>query len=134
MKRIALISFILISIITKSYSQQLTPAFLTSTWDQTTGSHPATIIFVDNSRVEYSYKGHTGKTQDFYYLLNTSNTPAILTVDFKENHKKHRNEYLIEVINKDTIKLQVLYKKDSRDHFSEEHKDQIVILARRKAL
>src|SRR5580692_10028378 len=105
MKRIVLFSFILISAATTTYGQQLTPAFLISTWDQTTGTHPATIIFVDNSRVEYSYKGRTGKTQDFYYLLNTSNTPAILTVDYKENHKKHRDEYLIEVINNDTIKL-----------------------------
>ena len=134
MKRIALFSLILIFIITKSYSQELTPKFLISTWDQTSGTHPATIIFADDKRVEYSYKGRTGKTEDFYYLLNTTNTPAILTVDFKENHKKHRNEYLIEVINNDTIKLQVLYKKDSRDHFTEEHKDQIVTLARRKAL
>lgn len=134
MKRAILFSFILISIVTKSYSQQLTPAFLVSSWDQTSGSHPATIIFVDNKRVEYSYKGHTGKTKDFYYLLNTTNTPAILTVDYKEDHKKHRDEYLIEIINNDTIKLQMLHKKDSREHFTDEHKDQIVTLARRKAL
>ena len=134
MKKIVLFFFIFVSIISKSYSQELTPKFLTSTWDQTSGSHPATIIFLDGGKVQYSYKGHTGTSTTYYYLLNTTNKPALLDVDFKENHKKHRNEYLIEVINNDTIKLQVLFKKDSRDHFSEEHKDQIVMLARRKAL
>jgi hypothetical protein len=134
MKKFILFSFIIISIASKSYSQQLGAAFLTGTWDQTSGSHPATIIFLEGGKVQYSYKGHTGTSSTYYYLLNTSTTPALLDVDFKENHKKHRNEYLIEVLNKDSIKLQVLFKKDSREHFTEDHKDQIVILARRMAL
>jgi hypothetical protein len=134
MKKPVLFFFLLFFISIASYSQQINPADLIGTWDQTSGTHPATILFVDSIRVKYSYKGHTGVSPTYYYLLNTTNTPVILTVDFSEKHKKHRDEYLIQFTDKDTIKLQVLNKKDSRDHFSDDVKDRTVTLARRKAL
>jgi len=117
-----------------AFSQQVTSFKLWGTWDQINGKNPATIIFVDSSRVRYSYKGHKGSTHDYYYWINNTNNPAILTVDYSPNHRKHRNEYLIEFISKDTIRMQVLYKKDSRDHFKEEPSDQIVTLSLRKFL
>jgi hypothetical protein len=134
MKKVSLFTFFLISFAAISFSQQINPIDLIGTWDQTTGKNPATILFIDSSRVRYSYKGHTGSAGNYYYLLNTVNTPAVLTVDYSKKHKKHRNEYLIQFVNKDTIKLQVLYKKDSRDHFADEPKDKTVLLARRKAV
>jgi hypothetical protein len=132
MKRVLLFSCFLFFAKATLYSQQINPADLIGTWDQSEGKHPATIMFVDSGKVRYSYKGHTGSTRDYYYLLNTTSTPAILTVDYSKKHKKHRNEYLIQLIDKDTLKLQVLYKKDSREHFTEEPKYKTVIVIRRK--
>ncbi len=132
MKRVLLFSCFLFFAKAALYSQQINPADLVGTWDQSEGKTPATIMFVDSSKVRYSYKGHTGSTRDYYYLLNTTNTPVILTVDYSKKHKKHRNEYLIQFIDKDTLKLQVLYKKDSREHFTPEPKYKTVILIRRK--
>jgi hypothetical protein len=134
MKRNMVIFLVLACLSNLAYSQQVTSSRLWGTWDQVNGKNPATIIFVDSSRVRYSYKGHTGTTKDYYYLINNTNNPAILTVDYSQNHKKHRNEYLIQFISRDTIKMQVLYKKDSRDHFKDEPSDQIVKLSLRKFL
>ena len=132
MTRIIFFSCLLICIGTKSYSQQINPADLIGTWDESAGKHAATIEFVDSARVRYSYKGHTGSTRSYYYILHMDSTPVILTVDYSKKHKKHRNEYLIAFADKDTLKLQVLFKKDSRDHFSEEAKHKPVLLVRRK--
>jgi len=116
-----------------AHSQQITPSDLIGTWDQTgVDKHVPTMIFVDSAGVKFSYKGHSGSSKKYYYVINTLNTPTILTVDYKANHRKHRNEYLIQMIDKDTMKLQVLHKKDARDHFDEENKDKkIVTLIRR---
>ena len=134
MKRTMVLFFIFFFISKIGSAQQLTPENLIGTWDQINGKNPATIIFVDNLRVRYSYKGHSGTTRDYYYLIDNAKNPAILTVDYSQSHKKHRNEYLIKFINKDTIKLELLYKSDSRDHFKEEPSDQIVTLSLRKRL
>ncbi|HVM88649.1 MAG TPA: hypothetical protein VMT76_10720 [Puia sp.] len=117
--------------ITKSFSQNITPSDIVGTWDQNISSRAATIIFDDVSRVRFSYKGHTGSTRKYYYLLNNTQTPAILTVDYRANHRRHRNEYLIQLTDKNTMKLQVLRKNDSRQHFDEEHNDKIITLIRR---
>jgi hypothetical protein len=116
-----------------AHSQQITPSDLIGTWDQSgVDKHVPTMIFVDSGGVKFSYKGHSGSSKKYYYVINNANTPIILTVDYKKNHRKHRNEYLIQLIDKDTMKLQVLHKKDARDHFDEEHKDKkIVTLVRR---
>jgi hypothetical protein len=116
-----------------AHSQQITPADLIGAWDQSgVDKHVPAMIFVDSSRVEFSYKGHTGTSKKYYYTINNASTPIILTVDFKANHRKHRNEYLIQIVDKDTMKLQVLHKKDARDHFDEAHADKIYTIVRRK--
>src|ERR1700683_3715026 len=113
--------------------QQISPADLIGTWDQSgVNKHVPSMIFVDSSRVAFSYKGHSGTSKKYYYLINNTDTPIILTVDYKANHRKHRNEYLIQVIDKDTIKLQVLHKKDARNHFDEGHPTKIYTVTRRK--
>lgn len=119
------------SIISRLQSQQITTADLVGTWDQNIASHAATIIFVDTARVRFSYKGHTGSTRSYYYLLNNATAPAVLTVDYRASHRRNRNVYLIQLIDKNTMKLQVLHKNEKRDHFDEEHKDKIVTLVRR---
>ncbi|HLY72293.1 MAG TPA: hypothetical protein VKR53_21320, partial [Puia sp.] len=81
------------------HSQQITPADLVGTWDQSgLDKHVPSMIFVDSSRVEFSYKGHSGTSKKYYYIINNINSPVILTVDYKANHRKHRNEYLIQII------------------------------------
>jgi hypothetical protein len=133
MKRFFLFCIIISFTSIAAHSQQLNPSDLIGTWDQSgVDKHVPTMIFVDSSRVKFSYKGHSGSSKKYYYVINNLNTPIILTVDYKANHRKHRNEYLIQMIDKDTMKLQVLHKKDSRDHFDEKHEDKIVTLARRK--
>jgi hypothetical protein len=131
MKKISFLLFLSVGIITKSHSQNLTPSDLIGEWDQNITSHAAAIIFDDTSRVRFSYKGRTGSTRKYYYLLNSSQTPAILTVDYKANHKKHRNEYLIQLVDKNTMKLQVLHKKDSRQNFDESGDNMIITLIRK---
>jgi hypothetical protein len=115
-----------------SRGQSVNPADLIGTWDQNGGKHPPTMIFVDSARIAYSYKGHSGTSKKYYYLINNTNLPTILTVDYRANHRKHRNEYLIQLVDKDTLKLQVIKKRDARDHFDEEHKDRVFTLVRRK--
>lgn len=116
-----------------AHSQQINPADLIGAWDQSgVDKHVPAMIFVDSSRVEFSYKGHTGTSKKYYYTINNANTPIILTVDTKANHRKHRNEYLIQIVDKDTMKLQVLHKNDARDHFDEAHPDKIYTIVRRK--
>ncbi len=131
MKKTTFLFFVVSMIVAKSYSQQISPSILIGEWDQNITSHAASVIFDDTSRVRFSYKGHTGSTRKYYYLLNSSQTPAILTVDYKANHKKHRNEYLIQLVDKNTMKLQVLHTTDSRTHFSEEDKSKIITLIRK---
>jgi hypothetical protein len=131
MKKITLFFFFMLSIIANLHSQQITVANLVGTWDQNIKKSAATIIFVDTSRVRFSYKGHTGSTRSYYYLLNSSSTPAVLTVDYKANHKRNRNIYLIQLSDKNTMKLQVLHKNEKRDHFDEDNKEKIVTLIRR---
>ena len=115
------------------HSQQITPADLVGTWDQSgLDKHVPSMIFVDSSRVEFSYKGHSGTSKKYYYIINNTNSPVILTVDYRANHRKHRNEYLIQIIDKDTMKLQVLHKKDARDHFDETNPNRIYTISRRK--
>jgi hypothetical protein len=114
------------------HGQQINPADLIGIWDQNGGSHPPTMIFVDNSGVRFSYKGHTGTSKKYDYLINNNNVPIIMTVYKKANHRKIRNEYLIQVLDKDTMKLQVLRKKSPRDHFDEDRPDKIFTLVRRK--
>ena len=116
-----------------AHSQQISPADLIGTWDQSgVDKHVPAMIFVDSSRVAFSYKGHTGTSKKYYYTINNASTPIILTVDYKANHRKHRNEYLIQIIDKDTMKLQVLHKKDARDHFDEANPNKIYTIVRRK--
>jgi hypothetical protein len=116
-----------------AHGQQITSADLIGTWDQSgVEKHVPAMIFVDSSRVEFSYKGHTGTSKKYYYIINNASTPIILTVDYKANHRKHRNEYLIQIIDKDTMKLQVLHKKDARDHFDEANPNKIYTIVRRK--
>ncbi len=133
MKKIFVIFLFSLGIVAKSYSQKINISDLVGTWDQNVSSQAATIIFDDTSRVRFSYKGHTGSTTKYYYLLNNSQTPAVLTVDYKANHKRNRNIYLIELVDKNTIKLQVLHKDEDRTHFSDD-KDKIVTLMRRMDL
>ncbi len=134
MKRFLLLSILLYCLQPQGFSQQNGRPSLIGTWDQSNGKHPATIIFEDHEKVRYSYKGHTGTTRSYYYLLNDAATPSLLTVDYSKSHKKHRNEYLIEFLGANTLKIQVLYKKDSREHFDENKKSQIVLLNRRMDL
>jgi hypothetical protein len=116
-----------------AHSQQISPADLIGAWDQSgVDKHVPSMIFVDSSRVEFSYKGHTGTSKKYYYIINNATTPIILTIDYKANHRKHRNEYLIQIIDKDTMKLQVLHTKDARDHFDETNPDRIYTIVRRK--
>jgi hypothetical protein len=131
MKKIFFLLLIVAGPAAKSYSQKITVTDIIGIWDQNITSHAATIIFDDTSRVRFSYKGHTGSTRKYYYLLNNVQTPALLTVDYKDNHKKHRNEYLIQLIDRNTMKLQVLHKKDNREHFDTEDKSKIITLIRR---
>ncbi|MBS1915618.1 MAG: hypothetical protein JST87_05030 [Bacteroidetes bacterium] len=133
MKKLTPLFFFCFLFLGKSgFSQQINPADLIGTWDQTSGSHPATIIFLDTNVLRYSYKGHTGTSRKFYYQLDNENSPVILKVDRTKKHTRNRNIYLIQLVNPDTLKLQVLYKKDSRDHFDESQKNKIVMLVRRK--
>ena len=134
MKKWIVMCLLLVSSATVAYCQQITSASLIGTWDQQGGKHPATMLFLDSGRIRYSYKGHSGSSKTYYYLLNTSQDPALLTVDYSQKHKKHRNEYLVQLIDKDTIKLQVLFKKDSRQQFTPEPAYKTVTLVRRKAL
>ena len=131
MKKLIVFSALLFLVSARLYSQQINPADLIGTWEQTAAKH-ATMQFIDGGKVRYSYRGHTGSTRDYYYLLNTATTPALLTVDYAQNHKKHRNEYLIELVEADKLKLQVLSKKDSRDHFAAETAHKTVTLIRQK--
>jgi hypothetical protein len=119
------------AVIASSQSQQLKITDLVGTWDQNIKTHAATIIFVDTARVKFSYKGHTGSTRSYYYLLNNANTPAKLTVDYKANHRRNRNVYLIQLVDNNTMKLQVIKKDDPRNSFSEQSKEKIVTLIRR---
>jgi hypothetical protein len=127
------ISFFLFmfAILASLHSQQLKITDLVGTWDQNIKTHAATIIFVDTSRVKFSYKGHTGSTRSYYYLLNSTNTPSRLTVDYKANHRRNRNIYLIQLLDRNTMKLQVIHKSDNQDHFDEASKEKIVTLIRR---
>jgi hypothetical protein len=111
---------------------QITPEDLAGTWDQSGGTRTPSMIFLDSSRVKFSYKDHSGSSSKFYYVINNSNTPVILTIDYKADHRKHRNEYLIQMIDKNTMKLQVIDKKDRRDHFDDEHPEKIFTLLRRQ--
>ena len=131
MKKPVLFFVLMLIACTGLRSQQVKIADLIGTWDQNIKKYAATIIFVDNEKVRFSYKGRTGTSKNYYYLLDASNTPTLLTVDFKPSHRKHRNEYLIELLDKNTMKLQVLHKHDSRSHFDEEHPGNIVTLIRR---
>ncbi|HLK29086.1 MAG TPA: hypothetical protein VKT28_10955 [Puia sp.] len=131
MKKISFLLLLSAGIITRSYSQKITPSDLVGEWDQNITTHAAAIIFDDTSHVRFSYKGRTGSTKKYYYLLDNSQTPAILTVDYKANHKKHRNEYLIQMVDKNTIKLQVLHKKDNRQNFDESGNSMIITLIRK---
>jgi hypothetical protein len=110
---------------------QVSPEDLFGTWDQSGGSRTPTMIFLDSSRVKFSYKDRSGASKKFYYLINNANTPVILTVDYKADHRKHRNEYLIQLIDKNTLKLQVIEKKDRRDHFDDEHPEKVFTLLKR---
>ncbi|HXB43057.1 MAG TPA: hypothetical protein VNV85_03335 [Puia sp.] len=112
-------------------SQQLKKTDLEGTWDQNVKKNAATIIFVDTARVRFSYKGHSGSSRSYYYLLDNSKTPSVLTVDYRANHRRNRNVYLIQLIDKKTMKLQVILKKESRDHFDEADKNKMVILVKR---
>jgi hypothetical protein len=133
MKKIVALFFVFFILFAKlSYSQQFNPTDLIGTWDETTGAHPATIIFLDSNSIRYSYKGHTGTSHIYYYVLNSNNSPATLKVDRNKTHTRNRNEYLIQMVDANTIKLQVLFKRDSRDHFDESKKDKVVTLVRRK--
>jgi len=128
--------FFLFCIVTCFYpfsaQSQVMPEDLVGTWDQSGGSRTPTMIFLDSARVKFSYKDRSGSSKSFYYLVNNSNTPVILTVDYKADHKKHRNEYLIQLIDKNTLKLQVIEKKDKRDHFDDEHPEKVFTLLRRQ--
>ncbi len=105
---------------------------LIGTWDQSGGKHPPTMIFVDSALVKFSYKGHSGTSKKYPYLINNTNAPAIITVYKKANRHKIRNEYLVQLTDKDTMKLQVIKKNDSRDHFADDQKNKVVTLTRRK--
>jgi len=132
MKKIILFLSLVLFFAFKSYSQNpVTPNDLIGTWDQNIRIRPATIIFDDTVRVRFSYKGHSGSTRKYYYYLNNSQNPTLLTVDYKP-HRKLRDEYLIQLVDNNTIKLQPLKKHDDRDHFSDK-KDMIVTLIRRIA-
>lgn len=131
MKKIIFFSLFLFGLISGLRSQQFTKADLVGTWDQDIKKNAATIIFVDTARVRFSYKGHTGSTRKYYYLLDNGKIPAVLTVDYRANHRRNRNVYLVQLVDKDTMKLQVVQKKESRDHFDETNKNKIVTLIRR---
>jgi len=133
MKKTFVIFLFSFGIIAKSHSQRINISDLIGTWDQNISNQPATIIFDDTSRVRFSYKGHTGSTTKYYYLLDNNQTPSVLTVDYKANHKKNRNTYLIQLVDKNTMKLQVLHKNEDRTHFTDD-KDKIVTLIRRMDL
>jgi hypothetical protein len=134
MKNGLILSLLVLIVSTSAYAQKISPAELIGTWDQDGDKHPGTIQFVDSNRVRYSYKGRTGTTRDYYYALNNANTPSVLTVDYSLKRKKHRNEYLVEFVDKNTLKIQVLYKKDSREHFSNDPKNKPIQLLRRMDL
>lgn len=125
------LSIFMFGIIAGLHSQQIKTADLVGTWDQNIKTHAATIIFVDTSRVKFSYKGHMGSTRSYYYMLNNSKPLAVLKVDYRANHRRNRNIYLIQLIDRNTMKLQVLHKNEIRDHFDEEDKEKIVTLIRR---
>ena len=131
MKKLLFFISVILCVAVKSKGQSVTAGSLVGIWDQNVSNHAATIIFDDTSRVRFSYKGRKGSTKKYYYILNNAQTPAILTVDYKANHKKHRNEYLIEFIDKNTMRLQVLHKKDDRTHFNESEKENLITLNRR---
>jgi len=130
MKKISFLFLFSLGLIAKSYSQKVNISDLIGTWDQNVSSQAATIIFDDTSRVRFSYKGHTGSTTQYYYLLDNSHIPAVLTVDYKANHKRNRNIYLIELVDKNTMRLQVVHKNEDRTHFTDD-KGKIVTLIRR---
>jgi hypothetical protein len=131
MKKTIFFSIFMLSIIAKLHSQQVTVNDLVGTWDQNIKKSAATIIFVDTARVRFSYKGHTGSTRSYYYLLNNSSTPAVLTVDYRANHRRNRNVYLIQLVDKNTMKLQVISKGSGQVSFNEGSKEKIVTLIRR---
>jgi len=131
MKKAIFYFLFMFSAIASLHSQRLTKNDLVGTWDQNIKKSAATIIFVDTARVRFSYKGHTGSTRSYYYLLDNSKTPALLTVDYRANHRRNRNIYLILLVDKNTMKLQVIHKKDRQGNFSEESKEKIVTLIRR---
>jgi hypothetical protein len=131
MKKSIFFFLFMFSMLASLHSQQLKVADLVGTWDQNIKTHAATIIFVDTARVKFSYKGHSGSTRSYYYLLNNSKTPAVLTVDYRANHRRNRNIYLIQLVDKNTMKLQVIHKNESRDSFDEDNKEKVVTLIRR---
>ncbi|HLX91901.1 MAG TPA: hypothetical protein VKR32_09470 [Puia sp.] len=132
MKTSTLLLFSLVAILHSANAQPITASQLMGTWDQAgKSSHVPSMIFVDTAKVKFSYKGHSGTSKSYYYIIKNSNVPTILTVDYKANHRKHRNEYLIQLVANDTMKLQVLHKKDARDHFNEDNPNKIYTLVRR---
>ena len=131
MKKAILFSLMIFLLSAGAHSQQVLGNRLVGTWDQNIKKHAATIIFLDGEHVKFSYKGRTGTSKTYYYLLNNSKIPSLLTVDYKPNHRKHRNEYLIQLVDNDTIRLQVLAKHDNRDHFDNANPERIITLLRR---
>jgi hypothetical protein len=133
MKRIIICLCLFVGVVRSAYAQSpVSSSGLVGTWDQEGGKHPPTMIFVDSASVKFSYKGHTGASKKYPYLINYANTPSIITVYKKANRHRIRNEYLVQAIDSDTIKLQVIKKNDSRDHFAEGQKNRVVTLVRRK--
>ena len=131
MKKIIFLFLFMLGMIAGLHSQQLTKTDLIGTWDQDIKKSAATIIFVDTGRVKFSYKGHTGSSRRYYNMLDNSKTLSVLTVDYRANHRRNRNVYLIQLVDKNTMKLQVIQKKESRDHFDEANKYKVVTLIRR---
>jgi hypothetical protein len=130
MRRLFFLAFILFSS-AHVYCQQVTTRDLIGVWDQMSGPRRPSMIFIDSLRVKFSYKDRTGSSRAYYYILDNSKMPAVLTVDFKKDHRKHRDEYLIQMTDKDTLKLQVIGKKTPRDHFDENKPDKIYTLVKR---
>ncbi len=131
MKNLIFLSIFLFGLAAALYSQGLAKTDLTGTWDQNIKKRAATIIFVDTVRVRFSYKGHSGSTRSYFYLLDASGNPAKLKVDFRANHRRNRNIYLIQLVDRNTMKLQVIHKNDNQDHFDEASKEKIITLIRR---
>ncbi|MBS1946215.1 MAG: hypothetical protein JST47_00465 [Bacteroidetes bacterium] len=132
MKALILLLLSISFIVQKSFGQNIAASDLVGTWDQNVMSRAATIIFDDASRVRFSYKGRSGSTRKYYYLLDNLQIPVTLTVYYRANHKRQRNKYLLELTDKNTMKLQVVRKKGTALHFDETRKDKIITLNRRR--